>query len=169
MLEFQSTSSSLETEGRAALSKLRHCLSACCNQSGRLLGTSGMRLLDMADTICIALRPSYGRWPVARCNMLVPNPQTSVWLPLRPNSLSTCSGALCAQKQHFNIHSKHHTIALLYPFKTDLRQAKTLHLRVCQMTVHNHMHAWRLSRHTSGSYHINHLQPFQCQSCSTYM
>ena len=45
------------TDGRAAESKVRACLRACCNQTGRLVGTSGGLLSSMADTICACERP----------------------------------------------------------------------------------------------------------------
>ena len=45
-------------EGRATGSKLKHCLSGCCSQAGRLAGTSGACFFIMADSICIGERPA---------------------------------------------------------------------------------------------------------------
>ncbi len=45
------------TAGRAAVSKLKHCVKVCCSQPGKLLGTVGGRLLNIADTICSRVRP----------------------------------------------------------------------------------------------------------------
>lgn len=47
---------SCATDGRAATSKLKHCFRVCCSHSGRVVGTAGGRLFNMADINCIGVR-----------------------------------------------------------------------------------------------------------------
>ena len=82
------------TAGRSAVSKLKHCFKACCNQFGRLLGTVGGSLLRMTDSICSGLCPKQDCCPVTRCRMQAANPHTSVWVPLESQASSACSGPL---------------------------------------------------------------------------
>jgi hypothetical protein len=56
-VNWMSTWYKVATAGRAAVSKLKHCVKVCCSQPGKLLGTVGGRLLNIADTICSRVRP----------------------------------------------------------------------------------------------------------------